>query len=169
MVAPTLDGIVAPPMPDGIELRPVTRDQYRTIWLAAAEAFRDHWGQAEWVEADWERFDADPDNEDPALWRIGWAGDEVAGVVTTTVPAEENELHGRARVYVAERLGAEAVAHGAGWPARCWPARWWLRARRASRRASLGVDTDSPTGATALYESLGFRPRRRLPAWRKPM
>lgn len=34
MVAPSLDGIVEPPMPDGIELRPVTRYQYRAIWLA---------------------------------------------------------------------------------------------------------------------------------------
>ena len=101
MVAPSLDGIVEPPMPDGIELRPVTRDQYRTIWLAAAEAFRDHWGEQEWTEADWDRFDADPDNDDPRLWRIGWAGDEVAGVVITTVPVEENERYGRARVYVA--------------------------------------------------------------------
>ena len=72
MVAPSLDGVVEPPMPDGIELRPVTRDQYRTIWLAAAEAFRDHWGQEEWTDADWIRFEADPDNADPSLWRIGW-------------------------------------------------------------------------------------------------
>ena len=100
MVAPTLEGLAAPPMPDGIELRPVTRDQYRTIWLASAEAFRDHWGEQEWTDEDWTRFEADPDNADPRFWRIGWVGDEVAGVVVTTVPAEENERHGRARVYV---------------------------------------------------------------------
>jgi GNAT superfamily N-acetyltransferase len=62
MVAPSLDGIVTPPMPDGIELRTVKRDQYRRIWEAEAEAFRDHWGESEWTEADWERFDADPQN-----------------------------------------------------------------------------------------------------------
>ena len=53
MVAESLEGIVAPPMPDGLELRPVTRDQYRTIWDASAEAFRDHWGENEWTEAEW--------------------------------------------------------------------------------------------------------------------
>jgi len=100
MVAPSLDGITAPPMPEGVELRPPTRDQYRAIWEASAEAFRDHWGENEWSEEDWTRFDADPDNSDPSLWRVGWDADEVAGAVVTTVPVEENEEHGRARVYV---------------------------------------------------------------------
>ena len=168
MVAPTLEGIVAPPMPEGIELRPVTRDQYRTIWLASAEAFRDHWGMAEWTEEDWTRFDADPDNADPQLWRIGWDGDEVAGVVTTTVPAEENERHGRKRVYVA------GVSVRRPWRrrglARALLARSLVAAREAGfTSANLGVDTDSPTGATALYESLGFVPEKTFTSWRKAM
>ena len=168
MVAPSLESVVETPMPDGIALRPVTRDQYRTIWLASAEAFRDHWGQEEWTDADWTRFDADPDNADPRFWRIGWAGDEVAGVVTTTVPAEENERYGRARVYVA----SVSVR-------RPWRRRGLARALLAGSlvaaleagftSASLGVDTDSPTGATALYESLGFAPEKTFTAYRKPL
>ncbi|MGI8830797.1 MAG: GNAT family N-acetyltransferase, partial [Candidatus Limnocylindria bacterium] len=35
--------------------------------------------------------------------------------------------------------------------------------------ANLGVDTDSPTGANALYESLGFAPDKTFTTWRKPM
>jgi len=168
MVAPTLDGIEPLPMPQGIELRPVKCDQYRTIWLGAEEAFRDHWGQAEQVEADWERFVADPDNKDPELWRIGWAGDEVAGVVITTVPAEENELHGRARVYVA------SVAVRRPWRrrglARALMTSSLVAAREAGfTSANLGVDTDSPTGATTLYESLGFIPDKTFTAYRKPL
>ena len=168
MVAPALDGLVAPPMPDGIELRLVTRDQYRTIWLASEEAFRDHWGQAEWTEEDWVRFDADPDNADPRFWRIGWDGEEVAGEVTTTVPAEENERHGRARVYVA------SVSVRRPWRrrglARSLLASSLVAAREAGfTTASLGVDTDSPTGATGLYESLGFAPEKTFTTYRKPM
>lgn len=168
MVAPTLDGIVPPPMPEGLELRPVTRDQYRTIWEAAAEAFRDHWGEAEWTEEDWDRFDADPANVDPRFWRIGWGGDEVAGVVTATVPVAENERHGRSRVYVS---GVSVR--------RQWRRRGLARALLASSlagaheagytSASLGVDTDSPTGATDLYRSLGFAPERTFVAWRKAL
>jgi ribosomal protein S18 acetylase RimI-like enzyme len=167
MVAPSLAGIVAPPMPDGLELRPVARDQYRRIWEAEAEAFRDHWGEAEWTETDWERFDADPDNADPRFWRVAWEGDEIAGVVTTTVPIAENERHGRRRVYVS------GVSVRRPWRrrglARALLARSLVAAgEEGYTSASLGVDTDSPTGATSLYRSLGFEPERTFVAWRKP-
>jgi hypothetical protein len=35
--------------------------------------------------------------------------------------------------------------------------------------ASLGVDTDSPTGANSLYQSLGFAPEKTFVTYRKPM
>ena len=168
MVAPTLEPIVAPPMPDGLELRPVTRDQYRRIWDAQAEAFRDHWGESEWTETGWLRFDADPDNADPSLWRVGWDGDEIAGVIATNVPADENERYGRKRVYVA---GVSVR--------RPWRRRGLARALLASSlvgardagytSAALGVDTDSPTGATDLYRSLGFEPERTFTTYRKAL
>ena len=135
MVARTLDGIVAPPMPDGLELRPVTRDQYRAIWDASAEAFRDHWGEQEWTQEDWARFDADPDNADPRFWRIGWDGDQVAGAIVTTVPVEENERYGRSRAYVSMVSVRRAVASprpGAG-------AARVLAGRRARGGVHLGV------------------------------
>jgi ribosomal protein S18 acetylase RimI-like enzyme len=168
MVASTLEPIVAPPMPDGIDLRPVERHAYRAIWEAEAEAFRDHWGEAEWTEADWRRFDADPDNADPRFWRVGWDGDEVAGVIITIVPAEENEAHGRQRVYVTgvsvRRRWSRRVQ------ARALIASSLVGAREAGfTSAGLGVDTDSPTGATELYRSLGFAPEQTFIAWRKPL
>ena len=168
MVAPSLEDVVAPSMPDGLELRPVTRTQYRTIWEASADAFRDHWGENEWTEAEWTRFDAEPQNADPRFWRVGWDGEQVAGAIVTTVPAEENERHGRSRVYVA----MVSVR-------RQWRRRGLARALLASSlvgardagftSASLGVDTDSPTGATELYRSLGFEPHKTFTAWRKPV
>lgn len=168
MVAPTLDAIVAPPMPAGVELRPVTRNQYRTIWEASAEAFRDHWGENEWTDEFWSRFEADPHNADPRFWRIGWDGDQVAGAIVTTVPVEENERHGRARVYVS------MVSVRRHWRrrglARALLASSLVGAREAGfTSAYLGVDTDSPTGATDLYRSLGFVPERSFTAWRKPL
>ena len=168
MVAPTLEPIEEASMPDGLQIRPVTRDQYDAIWDASAEAFRDHWGMAEWTEEDRVRFMADPHNADPALWRIGWDGDEIAGVITTTVPVEENEAHGRARVYVA------SVSVRRPWRrrglARALLSSSLIAAREAGyTSASLGVDTDSPTGATDLYRSLGFEPERTFTTWRKPL
>jgi mycothiol synthase len=168
MVAATLEPIEVPPMPDGLELRPVRRDQYRALWDAQAEAFRDHWGEAEWTESEWRRFEADPDNADPRFWRVGWDGDEVAGVITTIVPAEENERHGRRRVYVS------GVSVRRPWRrrglARALLASSLVAAREAGfTSANLGVDTDSPTGATDLYRSLGFVPEQTHIAWRKPL
>ncbi len=168
MLAEPLDAIDVPPMPDGIELRPVTRDQYRQIWDAEAEAFRDHWGMAEWTEESWGEFEADPTNADPSLWRVGWDGDEIAGVVITVATVEENRRHGRNRVYV----GGVSVR-------RPWRRRGLARALLASSMvaareaghtgASLGVDSDSPTGATDLYRSLGFEAVKTFTAWRKPL
>ncbi len=166
MVLPSLDEVVESPMPGGIELRPTGRDQYRTIWLAAAEAFRDHWGMTEWTQEDWARFEADPANADPRFWRIGWADAEVAGLVLTTVPVEENEARGRARVFVAE------VAVRRPWRrrglARALLAGSLIGAREAGfTSANLGVDAKSPTGATDLYESIGFAPEKTFTTYRK--
>jgi mycothiol synthase len=166
MVLPSLDGVTESPMPGGIDLRPATRDQYRTIWLAAAEAFRDHWGATEWTEEDWTRFEADPANADPRFWRIGWDGDEVAGVVQTTVPAAENEQHGRARVYV------NWVAVRRPWRRRGLARALLVGSLVAAREAgftsaNLGVDSNSPTGATGLYESIGFAPEKTFTTYRR--
>jgi len=166
MIAASLEGIVAPPMPDGLDLRPVSREQYRTIWDASAEAFRDHWGENEWTEAEWSRFEVEPQHADPRFWRVGWDGDQVAGSIVTTVPTEENERHGRSRVYVS------MVSVRPQWRrrglARALLASSLVGARDAGfTSASLGVDADSPTGATDLYRSLGFEPERTFTSWRK--
>lgn len=168
MLVEDLGAIDAPPMPDGLELRPVTRDQYRQIWEAEAEAFRDHWGMSEWTEESWREFEADPTNADPSLWRIGWDGDEVAGVVITTVTVEENRRHGRNRVYV------DAVSVRRPWRRRGLARALLASSLVASREAgydaaTLGVDTDSPTGATDLYRSLGFEPVKTFATWRKAL
>lgn len=168
MVAATLDGVTEPPMPDGIEVRPPTPDQFRAIWEASVEAFRDHWGEPEATDEDWVRFRDDPEHVDRPFWMIGWAGDEVAGVVMTTVPTAENERYGRARVWV------ESVSVRRPWRrrglAKALLARSMVAARGAGfTSAGLGVDTENPTGALGLYESLGFAPARRAAAYRKPL
>ena len=44
MVRPTLDEIDEPVLPNGIEFRPLTDSQWKQLWDADIEAFRDHWG-----------------------------------------------------------------------------------------------------------------------------
>jgi len=92
----------------------------------------------------------------------------VAGAIITYPQVEENERYDRRRVYVAE------VSVRRPWRcrglARALLAGSLVTAREAGfTSASLGVDTDSPTGATALYESLGFVPEKTFTAYRKPL
>jgi mycothiol synthase len=168
MVQPALETVPDLPMPHGVAVPPVERSQFRQIWDAMNEAFRDHWGEAEWTDADWRRFEAEPDHADPSLWRIGWDGDQVAGVVVTSVQAEENKRFRRARVYV------ESVAVRRPWRRRGLARALIAGSLRAARvagftSASLGVDAESPTGALALYESLGFVPDHTFISYRKPL
>src|SRR5690606_34128399 len=79
MVAPSLEGVPDVPMPEGLETRPVNRDQYRVIYDAMDEAFRDHWGATPGTEEEWRTFEGDPLNADPRYWRIAWDGERVAG------------------------------------------------------------------------------------------
>jgi ribosomal protein S18 acetylase RimI-like enzyme len=168
MVRPTLDEIPDVPLPEGMEVRPVTRDQYRSIWDAMSEAFRDHWGQHDESEEAWKRFRDEPANADPSLWRVAWDGDQVAGLVLTTIPTEANEHFGRRRGYV------ESVAVRRPWRRRGLARALLADGLRAMRdagltSANLGVDTENPMGALRLYESLAFAPDKRYASYRKPL
>lgn len=167
MVRPNLDDIELSPMPDGLELRPVTPDQHLAIWRANREAFRDHWGGSDESPAAMERLLADPDT-DTSLWLIAWDGDEVAGGVWNEIyPAENAEL------------GFKRGWLGSVFTRRPWRGQGLARAligrslvllrERGMESAVLGVDADNPTGALALYEAAGFVVHDRSVAMRKPM
>lgn len=169
MNRPNLDEINLPPMPDGLEIRPLAPDRasLKQMWDADAEAFQDHWGGFDSSDAAFEAWLTDP-NHDPGLWVVAWDGDEIAGGVTNAIFAAENEAFGRARgwmetVFVRRRwrrrgLGAAIVA------------RALVRLREEGMsEAGLGVDSDNPSGALALYERAGFGVHRRSAAYRKPM
>lgn len=160
------DPIPEVPIPAGLEVRPVVREDYRAVWEADEEAFRDHWDAAVVSEDDFNQFFAHPDI-DPSLWQVAWDGDEVAGLVINGIFREENA-----------RIGLDI-----GWLDSVATRRPWRRrgvagaliARslavlkaRGMAVASLGVDTESPTGALSLYERFGFKPVRTWAFVRKP-
>jgi mycothiol synthase len=167
MVRPTMDDIAMAPMPNGLELRPVTADQHPTIWRANREAFRDHWGGSDESPEAMQRLLADPDT-DPSLWLIAWDGDEIAGGVWNDILPDENR-----------ELGIERGWLGSVFTRRSWRGRGLARALigrslvllrdRGMTSAALGVDADNPTGALGLYEAAGFEVHERFVAMRKPM
>ena len=52
MLRTGLDDVPDVALPEGLEIRPVAEDQWRTIFDAENEAFRDHWGHREMTDAD---------------------------------------------------------------------------------------------------------------------
>jgi len=159
MVRPNLEDIPDAPMPEGLVVRTPTPDEYRKVWEAEVEAFRDHHGASEPQESWYEEFLADP-NFDPSLWRIGWDGDEVAGCVRSFIDKEQNDEFGRLRGWT-EDISTRRPYRQRGL-ARSLLCQSLEAVRDAGmQEAALSVHTDSPMGAYRLYESVGFEIERR--------
>ena len=155
------------PLPEGLELRPVLPEHHRTIFDADNEAFEDHWGHRPQTDGDFiARFDSPA--VDTALWSVAWDGDEVAGVVMTSIFPEENEAFGVRRGWL-EHVSVRRPWRGRGLAkALCVDAFRVLR-EQGMDEAWLGVDGANPTGALGLYEGLGFEVARRWQAYGRPL
>jgi mycothiol synthase len=167
MERPNLDEVPDVPLPEGLELRPITPDLLRRMWDADVEAFRDHWGGFDASDAAFQRYLDAPDN-DPTLWVVAFDGDEIAGAVVNTIYAAENAALGVRRGWL------DSVFTRRPWRrrglARALIARSLVVLReRGMTSAMLGVDAENPSGALSLYESVGFGVVKRFTAWRKPM
>lgn len=167
MMRPTLDEIVLPPMPEGLEVRPVADDQFRQLWDADVEAFRDHWGGFDGSDARYQTWLADP-KFDPSLFVVAWDGDEIAGGVLNEINEAENAAFGRLQGWLASVFVR-----------RPWRRRGLARAlvmrslavlrERGMTSAGLGVDADNANEALRLYTECGFEVEFRSAAYRKPM
>lgn len=166
MGRPSLDDVPEIPLPDGLEVRPITPDLYHRVWDADVDAFRDHWGGFDSSDANFQRWIESPEF-DPSLWVVAFDGDEIAGGVLNGIYREENEALGMQRGWL------DSVFTRRQWRrrglARALIARSLVLLReRGMESAVLGVDAENPTGALGLYESVGFKVEERFTAWRKP-
>lgn len=167
MVRPDLDNLPDYKLPAGIEIRPVTPDQYRAIWDADVEAFRDHWGFSEPTEEDYRRW-LDFPYFDPSLWTIAWDGDQVAGQVKSFINATENAEFNRKRGYT-ENISVRRPWRKRGVARALIVESFKILKARGMTEAALGVDAENPNGALRVYEDCGFRVVRRSATWRKPL
>ncbi len=138
--------------PAGITVRnPITEADLRATYVAFREAFQDHWGYAEQPYEDFVRANIEVDTFDPSLWFLAIDGDEVVGVVMGEVLPDRgwvNDL-GVRRPWRGRGLGEALLRHTFG-----------ALYRRGLRTVALGVDSQSLTGATRLYERVGMRVER---------
>jgi ribosomal protein S18 acetylase RimI-like enzyme len=167
MTRPDMEGIDVPPLPAGIEVRPVTREMLPGVWAAAAEAFRDHFGGHDFSEAARQRWLDDP-LMDPGLLVVAFDGDEAVAGVQGAIDPDENEANG----------------YLCGWTDPVFTRRAWRRRglayallgralallkERGMTSAQLGVDSQNEHRALSLYERHRFAVDRSASEWHKPL
>jgi mycothiol synthase len=167
METPDLKHIPEVPMPEGLEVRPAKPEHFYAIWRANAEAFQDHWGAGEIDETDYQRWLDDPFHE-PELWMVAWDGEEVAGSILNFVHKEHNTRTGRKLGYT------EAISVRRPWRRKGLARALLSRSMKMFRgmgmeQTALGVDTQNPSGALQLYESMGYKVTSRSTTYRKAL
>jgi ribosomal protein S18 acetylase RimI-like enzyme len=149
----------------GIEVRQVRPEDYRAIWEADAEAFRDHWGYQTPTEDDYKAW-LEWRNFSPDLWQVAWDGDEVVGMVQNYLDEMENEEYERQRGYT-ENISVRRPWRRMGIARALLTRSIRLFQEMGMQETCLGVDTENPNGALNLYESVGYREVKRYTGYRK--
>lgn len=156
------------PLPDGFKVKPVTPEQYRRIYDATNEAFRDHWGHVEPEEGDYEKWKDDPFFFTPGIWKVAWDGEEVAGMVLNFINKNENKATG------IQTGWAENIAVRRPWRRRglakalvCLSMKMFKE--MGMSEVKLMVDSESPSGANKLYLDLGYVVTISNVIFRKPL
>ena len=134
-------------------------DDGREFFAALDEAFSDHWEHhgrpfEEW----WERRSATP-NYDPTLWFLVRDGDEIAAVARSEANRNGGGYVGHLgvrRPWRKRGLGLAMLHRVFG---ECYA--------RGITRIGLGVDAESLTGATRLYERAGMKVKEHFVRYEK--
>ena len=165
MVNNDLDNIAEYPLPEGIEVREVEENQYRKIWEAAKEAFKDEWNEPEWQEEWFYEFLESP-NFQPELWQVAWDGDEVVGMVLNYIDEKENEKYDRKRGYT-ENICVRKQWRGQGIAKALISSSLKILKDEGMEEAALGVDAENPSGALHLYKKMGFEKKKTSMTYQK--
>jgi ribosomal protein S18 acetylase RimI-like enzyme len=162
-----LEDIPQANLPDGIEVRFVNAQDVRKIWDASIEAFRDHWGFSMPKEEDFIGYKGSKYYQ-PELWQVAWKDDQVVGSILNYIDQDYNRKFDRKRGWT-----EEITTH------RDWRRRGIAKAlivrsmhmhkAKGMTEVALGVDTNNPTGALKLYQSLGYIKERSWTIYRKPL
>jgi len=137
-----------PVLREGFRIEQFREEDARAFHDALDDAFQDHWEHHSVpFERWWEQKQASP-GFDPTLWFVVRAGDEIAACI-------RNDPERNGGGYVGA-LGVRRQWRGQGLGRALLAQTFAEFHRRGVNRVTLGVDADSPTGATALYESSGM-------------
>jgi ribosomal protein S18 acetylase RimI-like enzyme len=144
------DDLPEPAWPEGITVRTAREEDVPTVYAVQQETFEDHWEHEQTPFEEWTHALVGREFFRPELWFIAEAGGEVAGVALcnqreSNTDAARIAIIGVRRPWRRRGLGRALLVHA------------FRELRRAGfRRATLGVDAESLTGAHRLYESAGM-------------
>ena len=142
------------PLPEGIVIRGAEESEYRKVFDAINEAFKDHWGHAEPTDEEFEVWKKGRHFQ-PELWKIAWDGDQVCGTVLNYVDEAENKEYNRKRGYT-ETICVRRKWRGKGIAKAIIAESIRMFTGMGMEECALGVDAKNPSGALKLYQSLGF-------------
>jgi mycothiol synthase len=152
---------IDPVLPEGLRIEPFSSALARAFHSTLEEAFADHWEyQPQSFEDWWQRQLKSPDH-DPSLWFL--VRDEESVVAATRNDPERSGggwigALGVRREWRGRGLGKALLLHS-----------FREFHRRGKRRVGLGVDSENPTGATKLYESVGMVVDTEQVVWEKQL
>jgi mycothiol synthase len=155
------------PLPASIEVRPVRPEQYEQLRMAMNEAFSDHWGWSPMTEQNFQGWRNNRTFQ-PQLWQVAWAGDEIVGTVLNFIDAESNAKFQRRRGWT-ETICVRRPWRKQGVAKALIARSMRLLQEQGMIEVALNVDTQNPTGALQLYESMGYRAVRELITYEKPL
>jgi ribosomal protein S18 acetylase RimI-like enzyme len=153
----------APTWPDGIRARTYRHpEDERLAYELQEETFRDAWDYRATTLEEWRDFQVRRRGFDPALWFLAFGDEQPAGLLLA-YPERVGEpdlgfisIVGVRREWRRRGIAEALLRH----------AFRELHAR-GLRKVGLGVDAESPTGATRLYDRVGMSVRVRSDTWEK--
>lgn len=167
MSRPISDPLPDAPMPSGLEVRPVQPEHIRPIWDAMQEAFRDHWGFAEEGEEIYQAWQGQRSFQ-PAIWKVAWDGDQVAGMVLNLINESENAEYQRLRGYT-EGISVRRPWRKKGLARSLIVQSIQMFKDMGMAETALGVDSQNLSGALRLYQGVGYRQTKQFTIYRKPL
>lgn len=140
----------------------------RAIYRAVDDAFRDQWGYVQRPEDEGiarfrHRIETDKDF-DPSLWFLAMDGSEIAAAALCDPRTGEDAEMGWVNI-----LGVRRPWRRKGLALALLHHLFGEFSRRGKARVGLGVDAESLTGATRLYEKAGMQVVRQLVTYEKEL
>jgi ribosomal protein S18 acetylase RimI-like enzyme len=158
--------IPAAPPSVAVSIVPYSPDLDAAMHAVFDASFADHWGFEPITRVEWEQFYVGSEGFRPDLSLLALAGAEPIGMLLAMVDEADNRRTGRREGRIRD------VGVLRSWRRRGVATALVCEAMRRFRAAgldtaSLGVDTENPTGALGIYERLGFEAVRQFVTFEK--